>query len=126
MSDSILKDLDAETLAKMISAFLVLKANGHPDNDMVSFLMRKDTKTTMKLGFKMSASILPSLLTDSEFRSLVWGTYSQLKKQKERKNEKQRKPQKALAKAPKNRAKVGPVTVTVEPQATAPQGSFTG
>ena len=119
LSSAIRKDLDQKTLSKMVSAYLVLKANGHPDKDFVSFLTRKETKTTLKLGFKMATAVAPSLLTDGEFRSLVMGTRKQMKKEKQEKERKQREPQMEVEKAPKHRTKIGPVIVTESQQAAA-------
>ncbi len=120
LSSAIRKDLDQKTLSKMISTYLVLKANGHPDKDFVTFLTRKETKTTMKLGFKMATAVAPSLLTDGEFRSLVMGTRKQMKKEKQEQERRQREPQKEVEKAPKHRTKIGPVTITESPQVAAP------
>lgn len=119
LSSAIRKDLDKETLAKMISAYLVLKANGHSDRDFVSYLTRKETKGTLKLGFKMALTMTPSLLTDHEFRSLVLGTRKQMKKEKEAKEQKQREPQLEATRTSKNRAKIGPLTVTVSSDAAS-------
>ncbi len=100
-----------------MSAYLVLKANGHPDSDFVSYLTRKETGSTVKLGLKLAAAVGPSLLTDGEFRSLVMNTRKEMKREKQEKEQKQREPQMEAARAPKNRRKVGPVTVTMEKDA---------
>jgi hypothetical protein len=117
ISKAMLEDLDRDMLARMISAYMVLKANGHPDNDMVKYLTTKETKKTLKLGFGAAGAVLPSLLTDSEFRALVSRTRKQMKRQKEEKEEEQRRTQQELEDKPKNVAKIGPVTVTVAPDA---------
>ncbi|MHB8565601.1 MAG: hypothetical protein ACYC7D_04055 [Nitrososphaerales archaeon] len=106
LSQDIRKDLDQETLSKLMSAYLVLKANGHSDSDFVNYLTRKQTGSTFKLGFKLAAAVAPSLLTDGEFRSLVMNTRKEMKKEKREKEQKQKEPQEEAAKAPKNRPKV--------------------
>jgi hypothetical protein len=108
------KDLDRETLALIISAYLVLKANGHPDGDLMKYLTRKETRKTLKLGFEAGKAVLPALLTDGEFRSLVMNTRKQMKKQKQIKEEKQREPQQRVSSEPDNEAKIGPVKVKLD------------
>ena len=119
LSSSIKKDLDRETLSKILSAYLVLKANGHTDKDFVNYLTRKETGSTFRLGFKMAGAVAPALLIDGEFRSLVMNTRKEMKKEKEIKEEKQRKPQKRVEHLPKNRTKIGPVTVTMKSDAAS-------
>ena len=114
VSRAILQDLDRDMLARIIAAYLVLKANGHTDSDFTKYLTTKETGKTLKLGFGAAGAVLPSLLTDGEFRSLVMNTRKQMKAQKERKEEEQRKAQAKLESEPKNVAKVGPVTVKME------------
>jgi hypothetical protein len=117
VSNAVLEDLDREMLSRIISAYMVLKANGHTDADLVKYLATKETKKTLKLGFGAAGALLPSLLTDGEFRGLVMNTRKQMKRQKEEKEEEQRRPQKELESEPKNVTKVGPVTVKVDPNA---------
>ena len=112
LSAAIKKDLDKEMLSKMMAGYLVLKANGHPDSDFVRYLTRKETGSTLKLGFKMATAMAPSLLTDSEFRSLVRETRKQMKKEKQSREKKQREAQQQLEELPKN--KIGPVTVRIK------------
>ncbi|MGI0092325.1 MAG: hypothetical protein ACREBS_11510 [Nitrososphaerales archaeon] len=109
------KDLDREMLSKMISAYLVLKANGHSDNEFANYLTRRETKKMLKLGFTASKSALPALLTDGEFRSLVINTRKQMKKHKGIQEEEQRRVQQEIAekRSDKSVAKVGAVTVTM-------------
>jgi hypothetical protein len=117
LSRVILEDLDRDTISRMMSAYLVLKANGHTDPDVIKYLTTKETKRALKIGFGAAGTVLPALLTDSEFRSLVMGTRKQMKKQKEMNDEKQRETQLALEKEPKNVQKVGPLTVKFQPGA---------
>jgi hypothetical protein len=116
ISNAVLEDLDRDSLARMISAYMVLKANGHTDADFLKYLTTKETKKVLKLGFGAAGAMLPSLLTDGEFRSLIMNTRKQMKRQKEEKEEEQREPQRRLEQEPKNETKVGPVKVTARPR----------
>jgi hypothetical protein len=89
VSKAVLEDLDRETLARIISAYMVLRANGHRDNDLIKYLTTKETKKALKLGFGAASAVLASLIGDAEFRSLVMGTRKQMKKQKELSEEEQ-------------------------------------
>jgi hypothetical protein len=115
LSNTLLKDLNRDILSRMISSYMVLKANGHPDSDFAKYLTTKETKKVLKLGFGAAGTLLPSLLTDGEFRSLVMNTRKQMKRQKQESEQKQRRPQEKLADEPKNVAKIGPLTVKARP-----------
>jgi hypothetical protein len=117
VSKAVLGDLDRDMLSRMISAYMVLKANGHTDSDFIKYLTTKETRKVLKLGFGAAGALLPSLLTDGEFRSLVMSTRRQMKKQKQEKEEEQRRAQKKLEEEPKNIAQIGPITVKAEPNA---------
>ncbi len=117
ISKTVLDDLDREMLSRMISAYMVLKANGHPDSDFVKYLTTKETRKVLKLGFGAAGAAGPAFLTDGEFRSLVLKTRKQMKKQKEKKEEEQRRPQQKLQNEPDNTAKMGPLKVTIQPGA---------
>jgi hypothetical protein len=119
LSSALKKDLNKEVLTKMISAFLVLKANGHPDRDLVRYFTRREKKMSAKLGFKTAGTVAPSLLIDGEFRSLVMGTRRQMKHEKKEKEQRQRDTQKSLEKAPKNKARIGSRTITVSREASS-------
>jgi hypothetical protein len=117
VSKTVLGDLDRDMLSRMISAYMVLKANGHTDSDFIKYLTTKETRKVLKLGFGAVGALLPSLLTDGEFRSLVMNTRRQMKKQKQEKEEEQRRAQKKLEEEPENVAQIGPMTVKADPNA---------
>ena len=119
LAKAVKADLDKETLSRMVSGYLVLKANGHPDSDFGKYLATKERSKTFRFAFKAAGSVLPSLLTDGEFRSLVMNTRKNMKRKSEEEQEKQREPQLQVAKAPDNAAKVGPVDVTIKRDAMA-------
>jgi hypothetical protein len=120
LAHNIRKDLDRETLGKMISAYLVLKANGHTDRDFANYVMTKETRRTLRLALAGARAAAPSFLTDSEFRSLVLKTWGEMRAAKKEREEEQRQKQRQLEKASKNVVKAGPMTVTMNaPQQTA-------
>jgi hypothetical protein len=84
ISNSIIHNLNRETLATLIASFLVLKAHGHADSDLIKYLATNRIGKTLKLGLKTGSSALPSILTDSELRSLILKTRAQMNKQKQK------------------------------------------
>jgi hypothetical protein len=82
VSHSIVNYLDKDTLSMLVSSFLVLKAHGHPDSDLIKYLATKSK--TLQLGLKVGSSALPSIFSDSELRSLMLKTRQQLNKQKQK------------------------------------------
>ncbi len=92
ISYSIINSLDKETLSTLISSFLVLKAHGHPDSDLIKFLATKKIGKTLRLGLKAGSSALPLILTDSELRSLMLKTRAQMNEQKQRSLKKVERP----------------------------------
>lgn len=117
LSKAVLDDLDREMLSRMICAYLVLKANGHPDGDFARYLITKETRKVMKLGFGTAGVLLPSLLTDGEFRSLVMNTRKQLNKQRKKREAEKKRLQEKLEEEPKNAIKIGGVTIRFSPNA---------
>ncbi|MHB1909084.1 MAG: hypothetical protein ACYCQJ_09490 [Nitrososphaerales archaeon] len=91
ISHSVVSSLDEETLSTMISSYLVLKAHGHPDSDLMTFFVRNKTSKALKLGVKAGIATLPSLLTDNELRSLIMNTRKQMNKSKRSSAGKRRK-----------------------------------
>ena len=94
ISKALLEHLDRETLSRMMSSYLVLKAHGHPDKDFVNYLTTKETGKTFKLGFAAARAFLPAMLTDGELRDLVMSTRKQMNKEKEEKEYDERLPEK--------------------------------
>jgi hypothetical protein len=123
LSNTLLKDLNRDLLSRMIAAYMVLKANGHNDADFAKYLTTKETKKLLKLGFGAASALLPSLLTDGEFRSLLMNTRKQMQRQKKESEAKQREPQQKLAEEPKNVVKIGPVTLKARPQGFSVESS---
>jgi hypothetical protein len=83
VAHAVINSLDKDTLSTLISTFLVLKAHGHPDSDLIRYLATKKTGKTLKLGFKAGGPALSSIISDSEFRSLMLRARQQMNKQKQ-------------------------------------------
>ena len=92
ISRFVIARLDEQTLSTMISSYLVLKAHGHPDSDLMRFIARNKTGKGLKLVVRAGIATLPSLLTDSELRSLIMNTRKQMNKSKRRSVSKGEKP----------------------------------
>jgi hypothetical protein len=71
LSNSILRSLDEDTVSRLISAFLYLKARRHPDSDFAKFLGAKELMGTLTIGLNMMSAFIPAMIFDKEFRTLV-------------------------------------------------------
>lgn len=71
LSQSLLRGLDEDTVARLMSAFLYLKANGHHDSEFAKFIATKELWGTLTIGLNVVGAFIPAMLFDKEFRALV-------------------------------------------------------
>lgn len=71
LSQSVLRGLDEDTIARLMAAFLYLKSGGHPDSDFAKFIGTKEFWGTLTIGLNVMGAFIPAMLFDDEFRSLV-------------------------------------------------------
>ena len=71
ISDSVLRSLDQETVAKMTSGYLYFKSNGRPDRDFIGYMTKKELWATAAIGLNVMSAVIPAMLFDKEFRTLV-------------------------------------------------------
>ncbi len=74
LSDTLLKDLNRELLSRMISAYMVLKANGHTDADVAKYLTTKESKKVLELGFGAGGRVATFTLDERRI-SLTFDEY---------------------------------------------------
>jgi hypothetical protein len=74
LSDAVLRGLDEYTLSRIIAGYLYFKSNGRPDKDFAMYLGTKEIWSTLTIGLNVMGAVIPALLFDKEFRTLVMKT----------------------------------------------------
>ena len=73
LADSILKDLDRDTLAEFLAGYLYFKSKGRANSDFAFFLATKKFSKLAMITINVLAVLLPGLLFDKAFRSVIFG-----------------------------------------------------
>lgn len=73
LADSILKNLDRDTLAELLAGYLYFKSNGRSNIDFAFFVATKKFSKVATITMNVLAVLLPGLLLDKEFRSAIFG-----------------------------------------------------
>jgi hypothetical protein len=71
LADSILISLDRETLAEFLAGYLYFKSKGRTNGDFAVFVMTKKFGKGVTIGMNVILGLLPGLLFDKEFRSVI-------------------------------------------------------
>lgn len=71
LSDSILKSLDRNTLAGFLAGYLYFKSKGRTNSDFALFIMTKKFGKTVRIAMNITAALVPGLLFDKAFRSVI-------------------------------------------------------
>ena len=74
MADSILLNVDRDTLAEFLAAYLYFNSKGRSNGDFAFFIVSKKPVKTASIALNVAAAILPDLLFDGTFRSLMLDT----------------------------------------------------
>jgi hypothetical protein len=74
ISDSVLRSLDRETLAKMTGGYLYFTANGRSQKDFIGYVTKKELWATAAIGLSVMSAVIPAMLFDKEFRVLAMKT----------------------------------------------------
>jgi hypothetical protein len=72
LTDSILASFDRKTLAEFLAGYLYFKSKGRANNDFVLFIMTKKFGKTVRIAMNITAALVPGLLFDKAFRSVIW------------------------------------------------------
>ena len=73
LADSILQNMDRDTLAEFLAGYLYLKSNERSNNDFTFFLATKKFPKLAMISMNVLAVVLPGLLLDKAFRSVILG-----------------------------------------------------
>jgi hypothetical protein len=72
LSDSILKNLDRDTLSELLAGYLYFKSNGRSNSDFAFFIATHKFSKVATITMSVLAVILPGLILDKAFRSVVF------------------------------------------------------
>ena len=81
LADSILRNMDRDTLAMFLAAYLYFKSNGRSNIDFTFFLATRKFPKVAMIAMNVLAVILPGLLLDKAFRSVILGAAFKSSKQ---------------------------------------------
>ena len=73
LADSILQNLDRDTLAEFLAGYLYLKSKGRSNNDFAFFVATKKFSKVAIITMNVLAALIPRLLLDKEFRLTIFG-----------------------------------------------------
>jgi hypothetical protein len=78
LTDSILASFDRDTLAEFLAGYLYFKSKGRTDSDFALFVMTKKFGKVIRIAMKVVAALIPGLLFDKEFRSVIFSAAMRL------------------------------------------------
>ena len=73
LADSILQNVNRDTLAEFLAGYLYFKSNGRSNSDFTFFLATKKFPKISVISMNVLAVVLPGLLLDRAFRSAILG-----------------------------------------------------
>lgn len=73
LADSILTSFDRDTLAEFLAGYLYFESKGGSRSDYARFLLTKKFGKGIRITMKILAALIPGLLFDKAFRSVVFG-----------------------------------------------------
>jgi hypothetical protein len=71
LADSILANLDRDTLAEFLAAYLYFNSKGKSNSDFFIFVVTKKFGKAATITMNVASAIGPGLLFDGQFRSLL-------------------------------------------------------
>ncbi|MHB1868406.1 MAG: hypothetical protein ACYCPP_05615 [Nitrososphaerales archaeon] len=84
LADSILQNMDRDTLAEFLAGYLYFKSNEGSNSDFAFFLATKKFPKIAMISMNVLAVVLPGLLLDKAFRSVILGAAAKSSKKSER------------------------------------------
>jgi hypothetical protein len=73
LADSILQNMDRNTLAEFLAGYLYFKSKGRTNRDFVFFVTTNKFPKLAMIAMDVLAVLLPGLLLDRAFRSVIFG-----------------------------------------------------
>jgi hypothetical protein len=78
LADSILTSFDRDTLAEFLAGYLYFESKGRSNSDYVRFLATRKFGKGLRITMRILAALVPGLLFDKAFRSVVFGAAANL------------------------------------------------
>jgi len=78
LTDSILRSFDRKTLSEYLAGYLYFMSKGRTNSDFVLFIMTKKFGKTVRIAMDITAGLVPGLLFDKAFRSVIFASSKKL------------------------------------------------
>jgi hypothetical protein len=76
LADSILASIDRDMLAESLAGYTYFRSEERSNLDFVLYLATRRFGKTLTMGINIVAALVPGLVFDKEFRSLIFGATS--------------------------------------------------
>ena len=80
LSDSILQNLDRDTLSELLAGYFYFKSNGRSNSDFAFFMATHKFSKVATITLSVLAVMLPGLILDKAFRSVIFRAAKSSKK----------------------------------------------
>jgi hypothetical protein len=82
LADSLVLNVDRDTLAEFLAAYLYFNAKGRSNGDLAFFIATKKFSKAAIITMNVAAAIVPGLIFDGSFRSLMLDAWMNLVRRK--------------------------------------------
>ena len=76
LADSILAGMDRDTLAELLAGYAYFRSAKRSNLDLALYFATRRFGKTLTIGIDVVAALLPGLLFDKKFRSVIFGAAS--------------------------------------------------
>ena len=76
LADSVLASMDRDTLAELLAGYAYFRSEGRSNLDFALYFSTRRFGKTLTIGINMIAALIPGLLLDREFRSVIFAAVS--------------------------------------------------
>lgn len=76
LADSILEGMDRETLAELLAGYAYFRSAKRSNLDLALYFATRRFGKTLTMGIDVVAALVPGLLFDKKFRSVIFGAAS--------------------------------------------------
>jgi hypothetical protein len=76
LADSILANMDRDTLAELLAGYAYFRSGKRSNLDLALYFATRRFGKTLTMGINIIAALVPGLLFDKKFRSVIFGAAS--------------------------------------------------
>jgi hypothetical protein len=76
LADSILASMDRDTLAELLAGYAYFRMEERSNLDVLLYFATRRFGKTLTMGLNIVAALVPGLLFDKQFRSVIFGAAS--------------------------------------------------